>query len=150
MAARGRPTACTQDAIDRYCDAIIDGLSLRSAAAEAGICTNTADNWAKRGESGEEPFAEFLRQREKAIAVWERKRQAAMDEAGPQWAREAWRLERRLPDEYGKRERHELTGAGGGALQVEHDGGALEQLTSAIARLAARGDAAAGTEEPDA
>ena len=118
MAARGRPTACTQDAIDRYCDAIIDGLSLRSAAAEAGICTNTADNWAKRGESGEEPFAEFLRQREKAIAVWERKRQAAMDEAGPQWAREAWRLERRLPDEYGKRERHELTGAGGGALNI--------------------------------
>ena len=118
MAARGRPTACTQDTIDRYCDAIIDGLSLRSAAAEAGICTNTADNWAKRGEAGEEPFAEFLRQREKAIAVWERKRQAAMDEAGPQWAREAWRLERRLPDEYGKRERHELTGAGGGALNI--------------------------------
>lgn len=49
-----------------------------------------------------------------------------------------------------ERKNVELTGSGGGALQVEHEGGALEQLTSAIARLATRGDAAAGTEEPDA
>lgn len=108
----GRPTDCTPKATELYCAAIRDGLSFRSAAADADVDPSTVENWVAWGKEGKQPYAEFFRQREKAIADWERKRHFAMDDAGPQWTREAWRLERRLPDEYGKRERVDVNHGG--------------------------------------
>lgn len=117
----GRPIKCTPKVCRAYLQAIAFGLSYQSACAEAGICESTLDNWRKRGATGEEPYAKFLADEKKALAAWERDRQIAMDAAGPQWTREAWRLERRMPDDYGKRERHEVTGKDGGPIETEQN-----------------------------
>lgn len=133
----GRPTKCTPAVRKAYCLAIIDGLSYESAAAEAGVFSeSTILEWRERGANGEEPFASFARDEKKAKASWERKRLKAMDEAGQNWAREAWKLERRMPDEYGKKEtvRQEHTGANGGPVAVEMAG---------VHRLTLDGEAAA-------
>lgn len=115
-----RPTKCTKRFRDAYCQAIRDGLSYESAAAEAGVFSeSTILDWRARGEAGEEPYATFSRDEKRAVADWERKRLEAMDAAGPNWPREAWKLERRKPDVYGKRERVEHTGADGGPMQVQ-------------------------------
>lgn len=99
----GQPTKCTTPVVENYLAAIEFGLSFDSACAEAGICKATLFNWRQWGAEGKEPYATFLNQEQRAIAVWERKRLNAMDDAGVLWTREAWKLERRMPDVYSKR-----------------------------------------------
>jgi len=142
---QGQPTKLTPERQADYIAAIEFGLSYDSACAEAGICTSTLANWRIWGAEGKVPYATFLAEERKALAVWERCRLTRMDEAGPNWTREAWKLERRMPENYSKRDKHELTGD----VTVEHGGDALGQLCSAIARLAARGDEAESVSDPD-
>jgi len=129
------------------------GGNFREVACEwAGIPERTFRAWMQEGEAGApQSSVDFCRQVMEAEKAAEIRNVAFVMKAAEEDPKHAeWWLERKHPERWGRKERHELTGAGGGALQVEHEGGALEQLTSAIARLAARGDAAAGTEEPDA
>jgi len=108
QAKNGRPTVWNPELEDAYMSAIEFGLSYESACAEAGFSSSTLANWRIRGEAGEEPYVGFLENEKKALATWERTRLLRMDDAGPNWTREAWKLERRMPDEYGKRERHSV------------------------------------------
>lgn len=129
------------------------GGNFREVACEwAGIPERTFRAWMQEGEAGApQSSVDFCRQVMEAEKAAEIRNVAFVMKAAEEDPKHAeWWLERKHPERWGRKDRHELTGAGGGALQVEHEGGALEQLTSAIARLAARGDAAAGTEEPDA
>ena len=129
------------------------GGNFREVACEwAGIPERTFRAWMQEGEAGApQSSVDFCRQVMEAEKAAEIRNVAFVMKAAEEDPKHAeWWLERKHPERWGRKERHELTGAGGGALQVEHEGDALEQLTSAIARLATRGDAAAGTEEPDA
>jgi len=129
------------------------GGNFREVACEwAGIPERTFRAWMQEGEAGApQSSVDFCRQVIEAEKAAEIRNVAFVMKAAEEDPKHAeWWLERKHPERWGRKERHELTGAGGGALQVEHEGDALEQLTSAIARLATRGDAAAGTEESDA
>ena len=146
-----RPTKCTPEVIAEYCRCIVEEqVSLQAAAALAGIDSYaTIQNWRRLGEAGKRPYTTFLVAEKKALADWEQQRLQRMDAAGPNWTREAWKLERRMPDKYGKRERVEHVGDGGGPVKIEH--GTAEVLADpALRALAAElvGRASSGATEP--
>lgn len=92
------------------------GLSRRSVAAQAGVSVRAYWRWLEWGrqalearEAGEDIFgshADYIDlwlETEKARANWEAERLASLrddDLKANQWQREAWQLERRMPDEY--------------------------------------------------
>ena len=65
------------------------------------------------------------------------------------WRASAWRLERKFPDRWGRRERTELSGPGGGPIQMEHDYDIKDKLIARILGIAARRENAGGTLEDD-
>lgn len=123
-----RPTKCTPDVIAEYCRCIIeDEVTLEAACYLAGIDSySTIQNWRRLGAEGKQPYATFLVAEKKAIAEWERNKVREMKGAGVLWVRPAWQLERRKPDEYGRRERVEHVGDGGGPVKIEH--GSTEEV----------------------
>lgn len=92
------------------------GLSRRSVAAHAGVSPRAYWRWLERGrqaleaqEAGEDVLAEYVQyiplfqETERARAEWEKARLESLrddDLKANQWQREAWQLERRMPDEY--------------------------------------------------
>lgn len=129
------------------------GGNFREVACEwAGIPERTFRAWMQEGEAGApQSSVDFCRQVMEAEKAAEIRNVAFVMKAAEEDPKHAeWWLERKHPERWGRKERHELTGAGGGALQVEHEGDALEQLSGAIARLAARGAEDGDPEQPDA
>lgn len=86
--------------------AIKEGSPHETAAASAGIAPSTFYDWLAKGEQYEtgvyREFAEKIRQAE-AIAESERIRR--INKAGKEgdWKADAWYLERRYPDKWGRR-----------------------------------------------
>lgn len=92
------------------------GLSRRSVAANAGVSPRAYWRWLERGrmalearEEGGEVPAEYVQyidlyvETEQARAEWEMERLGTMnddEQKANMWQREAWQLERRMPDEY--------------------------------------------------
>lgn len=92
------------------------GLSRRSVAACAGVSPRAYWRWLEQGrqaleaqENGEDVLAAHVQyialfqDTEKARAEWEAARLTSLrddDLKANQWQREAWQLERRMPDEY--------------------------------------------------
>ena len=127
-----RPTSLTPDVHARIVNAVRAGAFWREAAAFAGVSHHSLYNWVERGkaelerrEAGAEPdmhedvFAEFfdaLTRAEseaiiEAVAHW--KRAAAVDwRAAKEW------LARRHHREWGEKSQLALTGAEGGAVEV--------------------------------
>lgn len=92
------------------------GLSRRACAGHAGINWRTYLRWLEKGaiaaaarDEGLEVLAEYVeyeqlfRDVEHMRAVWEQERLETMnddEQKANMWQREAWQLERKLPDEY--------------------------------------------------
>ena len=95
-----------------------------------------------RGADAEPRFVEFVEAVELALAEWEARDVLLIGEAAKEdWHAAAWRLERRLPKVYGKRERHEIANADEGSFRIaaapSFD---PDKLTVERARAAARAD----------
>lgn len=156
-----RPTKCTPEVIEEFARHMRVGLYLEDACGLVGIVKQTAYNWLQWGEAAlleaggnlrevpeeQRAYAEFLDAvtRAEATAISNNlliiERAAAEDRPGD-WRAAAWFIERRKPRTWGKQEqRHELTGADGGPVQVEH----LAHLSDAEldAIIAGDGDAEA-------
>ena len=119
------------------------GAYLETAAAAAGINRTTLHRWLKRGAEGEQPFADFSDAVEKTLAEAEIRDLARIDKAAEtQWAAAAWKLERRNPRMWGRREYNELTGADGGPIRFEQL--SESDLDAEIERLSAEIEAADG------
>jgi hypothetical protein len=103
--------------------AISIGASLEDAALAAGICRRTLSRWRTRGRrAAKGKWARFWADVEKAEAQCLVRNLAIIQQAAGgkivgTWQAAAWKLERLRPDRYGIRERHELTGKGGGPMQ---------------------------------
>lgn len=105
----GRPTKCTPKAIARIAKVLALGGTINSACRAGGIDTASYYSWLRRGEEGEEPFVGFLHAVKESQAVAEHKALSVINEAMlDQWQAAAWLLERRYPDDYGRRQRMDI------------------------------------------
>ena len=125
--AGGRPTKLNFDTHNKIISAIRAGNYIETAAAYAGINKSTLYDWLKRGErekqrvaqnprykirKSEIPYVEFSNAVEKALAEAEVRDVAIIAKAAEeQWQAAAWRLERKFPDRWGRKN-----------LNIEHSG----------------------------
>lgn len=117
MAARtkrpvGRPTKLTPELQEKILTAIRAGNYVETAAAHCGINKVTLYDWMKRGAAEESGiYREFSNAIEKAWADAEVRDVALLAKAAQEnWQAIAWRLERRHPDRWARRERLEHSG----------------------------------------
>jgi transposase len=115
----GRPTKLTPKLQAEICTSLGTGAYVETAAALHGVSKVTLYEWFKRGNSGEEPYVGFLNAVKRAEAASEQAALMKIVEAGEDpknWTAHAWRLERKHPDRWGRREKVDLTIDG----EVEH------------------------------
>ncbi len=108
----GRPTKLTPELQAKILTAVRAGNYVETAAAHAGINKATLYDWLKRGADEESGiYREFSNAIEKAWADAEVMDVLLMSKAAQEnWQAVAWRLERRHPDRWGRRERIEHAG----------------------------------------
>jgi transposase-like protein len=135
MPRTGRPDKLTPKMKEDLLKMIVTGNYIETAAAFVGIAQQTLREWIRRGEREahrliSDPDAMPIKSEEKYLDITQAIKQAQAESevrdvvligraAQDQWQAAAWRLERRYPDRWGKKERHELTGANGGPVQFE-------------------------------
>ena len=127
---KGRPTSLTPETGERIIGFLRLGNYIETACNASGIHKDSFYEWLKRAKTGEEPFAKFASQVDEAVALAEaRDLQTIQKASGEQWQAAAWRLERRYPERWGRRDpqRIELTGKGGGPITLS-----LEDLDKAL------------------
>lgn len=103
------------------CDAIRAGVRPEVAAVYNGVGARSYYRWMQLGRALEpEPvYVDFVEAVEHALAEWEARDVLLIGEAAKDdWHAAAWRLERRLPKIYGKRERHEIANADDGTFRI--------------------------------
>jgi hypothetical protein len=143
------PTKLTPELQDRVVAYVRAGNYVETAAAAAGVSKVSLYDWLKRGARGEAPYDAFADAMAQAVAMAEARDVALIGKAAEtQWQAAAWRLERKFPDRYGRRERHEVSGPDGGPIPVavDADPQALhDRLAALLAKAAApAADPAAG------
>lgn len=107
----GRPTKLTPAIQAKVCDAIRSGNFRETAATFAGIDRSTLHRWLKRGETKRRGAChDFAVAVGKALADSEALLVARIAKAASEgtWQASAWLLERRHPERWGRRERHEI------------------------------------------
>jgi transposase len=114
---------------DKLCSALRAGNYVDTAAAYAGVVKDTFYQWLRRGaratqaddhSKAEAPYRAFHDAVHEAIASSEIRDVALIAKAATeQWQAAAWRLERRYPDRWGKRERIEHVGKDGGSIAID-------------------------------
>lgn len=114
----GRPDS--EDAVYRVLEGIKAGMSYEGACGVARVTYNTFLNWRKRGEvetAGK--YFKFFQELQYAEAIAEAEMLKKLKEdPDTKWV--AWRLERRFPDRWGKKEqvKQEISGPEGQPIQV--------------------------------
>ena len=114
-----RPTKLTPEVHEAIVDGINAGLTFRLSCARAGVTPATFYNWLKKGEVAQSgALMEFFNavERAKADSALRLISQITL-QAPADWRAAAFILERRFPDDYGRRA--ELTGKAGGPVQVD-------------------------------
>lgn len=120
-----RPTKLNFDTHNKIITAIRAGNYIETAAAYAGVNKSTLYEWLKRGErekqrvaensryrirESEKPYVEFSNAVEKALAEAEIRDVAIIAKAAKeQWQAAAWRLERKFPDRWGRKDKVDLS-----------------------------------------
>jgi len=93
------------------------GNYVETAAACVGIHKDTFYDWCKKGRKGIKPYASFVEAVDKAMAESEARDVTLIGKAATvNWQAAAWRLERRMPQKWGRRDRMELE------AQLQHQG----------------------------
>tara|TARA_Y100000114_G_scaffold147662_1_gene159714 strand:+ start:1651 stop:2037 length:387 start_codon:yes stop_codon:yes gene_type:complete len=104
-----RRTKLTPDTKEDVVKALRAGNSRRDSALYAGISEQTFYSWMKRGRDGEPLYAEFLEAVEKAEAQSVVRNVAIIQRAAEDtWQAAAWWLERKRPDDWGRRQRMDI------------------------------------------
>jgi len=118
VANNGKFTAARRAAV---VEALGKGHGLSTAAGIAGIDRRTLYNWLNRGDKNPEgTYGQFARDCAEAEAKAADVAIGAIAKAMPDdWRAAMEYLSRRRPDEWGKAERHEVTGKAGEPIKVE-------------------------------
>lgn len=112
--ARKRMTglAFTPDRAMRIIHLIRQGAPNRTAALATGITEDAFYKWMQKGREGREGYDQFVVEVEKAQAQGEIERLNRISDAAinGNWQADAWYLERRYPERYGKKDRVDVGG----------------------------------------
>ena len=114
-----RPTKLRADLQESFLDGLKLGLTHKLAAQRAGLGESTYYSWIAKGREAKSGlYREFLDEvmRVEGEAAGELLTQIGQH-SKDDWRAAAWILERRHPDDYGKRT--ELTGKAGGPMQLD-------------------------------
>ena len=133
-----RPTKLTPKLQDEIIKVIRSGNYIETACAYVGINKSTFYDWLKRGarekdrvaknpkakvRKDEQPFVDFSNEVEKALAHAEIRDVAIIGKAAEEnWQAAAWRLERKFPDRWGRKDKYALehSGKDGGPIETSH------------------------------
>lgn len=133
--APNRPTLLTDTVQETIVNAVRIGSYLDDAAMLAGISRSTLFAWMRDGRTAEErqqqgdtitehetKLVNFMNAVEKARADAMLRNIGVIQTAAQNgtWQAAAWYLERTNPKKWGRHDTVEVTGADGGAIQVEH------------------------------
>lgn len=104
--AGGRPTKLNDDLQKVIVDSIKAGAYVETAAAFAGISKDTFYNWMRRGAKAQTGrYRQFSDAVQKAQAESEMRDVASISQASRiHWQAAAWRLERKFPERWGRKE----------------------------------------------
>lgn len=140
MAETGRPSKLSTELTTKICDMLRAGNYLETAAAYAGIDKATLHRWMKRGareiervESSEknlkirkreQPYVDFCNSIKKALAEGEVRDMIIISNAAKtDWKAAAWKLERKFPEKWGRKERLDAnlhhSGKDGGPIETQ-------------------------------
>lgn len=106
----GRPTKLTKETAQKVIDNIHMGCFIDTAAAAAGIARSTLHEWLRKGEEDLKAkkrtvAAGFKREYDSAAAMAEQMMVELIDKAAKtEWKAAAWKLERKWPDRWAKRQ----------------------------------------------
>lgn len=123
----GRPSKLTPDRAERLIQAIRAGSYADVAARAVGIDPSSYYNWMKRGREAERkengdaandedfPYVELFESIKEAEAIAENEAIQRIQTAAQQgtWTADAWYLERKFPDRWGRQEVRKVTLTGG-------------------------------------
>lgn len=104
---KGRPTKMSEETTKKICKYIADGNYLDTACRLAGLDYSTMRRWVQKGEQeGKGVYYEFAEALKTAEAQAEAKRVELILKAGKlnDWKANAWYLERKYPERWGKRD----------------------------------------------
>lgn len=124
MTERGRPTKLTYELIEQIADLVREGNYIETASAVAGIDKNSLYRWLKRGareverlaknpklkgKIEEKIYVDFSDAVKKAMAESEADDLENIKKASREdWKASAWRLERRFPNRWGRKEKVDI------------------------------------------
>jgi hypothetical protein len=118
----GAPTKLTPDVHKIIVEAVRKGLPWVHAGNLAGVCEKTVINWREQGAIDTEGvYFQFLQDLKRAKAEWVKEQLEIIHEAATtgSWQAAAWGLERRDPDHFALKNKHEISGAPGEPLEVK-------------------------------
>mgnify|MGYP002626333149 CR=1 FL=1 len=100
----------TKTRCEFICANLRKGNYLTTCARACGVSVSTLNNWKKRGRKGEEPYKTFLEKVDEAEAEGELRSMGIIDDVAStgNWLASAWKLERKYPQRFGKKERMEI------------------------------------------
>jgi hypothetical protein len=105
----GRPTKLTPETQRAICESIALSIPNKYAAEEAGIDEDTFASWMCKGREGRVPYVAFYRAVTRARASAVRSLTIRVLGGGKGSSGSAWLLERRFANDYGPRQKVELS-----------------------------------------
>jgi len=139
-----RPVKLDEELLKRIISCIRAGNYLETAAAYGGISKDTLYRWLRQGSRAKSGiYREFSDAVEKAMAEAEVRDVAIIAKAAEeQWQAAAWRLERKYPDRWGRKDKlsAELTGKDGGPIELDAKAALAARLDAMSKRMAEGGN----------
>ena len=110
----GRPTKLTPELQKTLVAYLKNGNYFDTACSLSGICEDTGYHWLERGKKGKNGgiYSQFSEAVKEAVAYAEKDALISVRTGRRNWQSEAWFLERRFNDKWGRREKQEVDHTG--------------------------------------
>ncbi|MDY6957667.1 MAG: hypothetical protein SVK08_00785 [Halobacteriota archaeon] len=117
---RGRKTKLTPELQNKICQYIRAGNYIITACQAVGISQTTYERWINTGNKSKDGiYSDFVDAIKIAEAESEARNVLIVEKAAiTTWTAAAWLLERKHPDRWGRKDRHEVTGKDGKTLEI--------------------------------
>lgn len=117
----GRPTKLTKKRCEFICEGLKKGNYITTCCRAVGISDATYRLWKRKGKQGIEPYATFLQKTDEAEAIGEMRALEIIDDSATSgnWLASAWKLERKYPQKFGKKERVDISTDNDFKIEIE-------------------------------